>query len=189
MHPPRPRALLPMVCAGLLLLGVTGCATTTNARQHLLERSVAYVAYQLPPEQVLDAARALLQERGYTILETRDPRYVRTSWKAKFDETLDMGAVRERQLVVARELADGRFTLNAYRISYTTIGRTAPHPISAKNETTGEQRMTQGDPLSYVEPVLVRDLELEWEILSRVSPAIAHELESQVDQYLASASK
>ncbi|HEX8440246.1 hypothetical protein [Archangium sp.] len=179
---PRTRALLPVVLLGLLLLGVTGCATE---RKHLLERSAAYVAYRLPSEQLLEVARELLKERGYLILPSTDPQYVRTSWRAKFDESLDIGAVRERHFVMGKQLDDGRFVLNAYRISYTTIGRTAPHPASFRtNETTGVQKMIQGDPLSYVRPTLVRDLELEWQILSRVAPSVARELESQVDQYL-----
>ena len=80
--------------------------------------------------------------------------------------------------------------LTAYRLGYTTIGRTAPHPSEPHaNETTGVQRMVKGDPLSYARPALARDLELEWQILARVSPSIAHELETQVDEYLGTPSK
>jgi hypothetical protein len=186
---PRTRSLLPVVLLGLLLLGVTGCATE---RQHLLERSAAYVAYRLPSEQVLEVTRELLKERGYLILESRDPNYVRTSWRVKFDESLDVGAVRERHFIMGKQLGDGRFMLNAYRATYTTIGRTAPHPAEPQknnDESSGVQRMVKGDPLSYASPVIVRDLELEWEILSRVAPSVAHELESQVDEYLATGSK
>jgi hypothetical protein len=115
---------------------------------------------------------------------------VRTSWKARFDESLDIGGVRERQFVLSKQLADGRVVLNAYRATYTTIGRTAPHPTSPRtDEKTGIQMNVKGDPLSYARPVLIRDLELEWEILSRVSPAVARELETQVDEYLATESK
>jgi hypothetical protein len=187
----RIRALFPTLLLGLLLLGATGCATTTTpTRQGLLERSAAYVTYQLPSEQLLEAARDLLKERGYLILESRDPNYVRTSWKTKFDESLDIGGVRERQFVLSKQLADGRVVLNAYRATYTTIGRTAAHPISPRtDEKTGIQMNVKGDPLSYARPVIVRDLELEWEILSRVSPAVARELETQVDEYLATESK
>ena len=111
---------------------------------------------------------------------------MRTSWQVRFDESLDIGAVRERHFVMGKQLDDGRFVLNAYRITYTTIGRTAAHPASFHtDEKTGVQRMVKGDPLSYVRPVLVRDLELEWQLLSRVAPSVARELESQVDQYLA----
>lgn len=179
---PRTRTLAPGVLLGLLLLGVTGCATE---RQHLLERSAAQVAYRLPSEQLLDASREILKEQGYLILESRDPNYVRTSWRVKFDESLDMGAVRERSFVMVKPLDDGRIVLNAYRLTYTTVGRTEPHPVSFRtNEKTGVQMMTKGDAFSNARPVLLRDLELEWQILSRVAPAVAHELESQVDQYL-----
>ncbi|WP_257454187.1 hypothetical protein [Archangium lipolyticum] len=185
---PRVPALLPVVFLGLLLLGVTGCA---SERQHLLERSATYVAYRLPAEQVLDVAREILKERGYVIIESTDPLYVRTAWRVKFDDSLDIGALRERQFIMGKQLDDGRFVLNAYRFSYTTIGRTEPHPITPeKDESTGSyKRMAKGDPLSHASPVLVRDLELEWQILSRVSPSVARELESQVDEYLASSGR
>jgi hypothetical protein len=184
---PRIRALFLVVLLGLLLLGLTGCATE---RQSLLERSASYVAYRLPPEQVLDAAREILKERGYLILESRDPNYVRTSWKVTFDDTLDVGGVRERRFVMGKRLDDGRFVVNAYRLTYTTIGRTAPHPSSPRtDEKTGIQQNVKGDPLSNARPVLTRDLELEWQILSRVSPSTAHELETQVEEYIATESK
>lgn len=198
MHASQRASALPRIpvspLAGLLglwlLVGV-GCATTSSTeRQHLLERSAAQVAYRLPPEQVMGAAREILKERGYDIAMSADPLYVRTAWLAKFDETLDTAAVRERHFVVGTQLDDGRLVLTAYRLSHTTIGRTAPHPASShKDEVTGMQLMFQGDPLSYARPVLVRDLGLEWQILSRVSPAVAHELESQADRYLATASR
>ncbi|MCY1078566.1 hypothetical protein [Archangium lansingense] len=195
MHPPRwlsveahIRALLPLTLLGLLLLGVTGCAT--SKRQDLLELSATYVAYRLPPEQLLESARDILQERGYVILPSTDPNYVRTTWRVKFDDSLDIGALRERQFVMAKQLDDGRFVLNAYRLTYTTIGRTAPHPATfGANDTSGVQKMVKGDPLSNARPVLIRDRELEWQILSRVAPSIAHELESQVDEYLGTESK
>jgi hypothetical protein len=184
---PRARALLRMVLLGGLILAGMGCATE---RQHLLERSAAHVSYSLPSEQILGVTRELLKERGYLILESRHPLYVRTSWRAKFDESLDIGASRERHLVMVKQLDDGRFVLNAYRLSYITIGRTAPHPTAPSNsDGTGAQRMAKGDPLSYAPPELDRDLELEWQILSRLSPAVARELESQVDQYLTTGSR
>lgn len=184
----RTRALFPVVLLGLLVLGLTGCATTP--RKQLLERSAAYVAYSLPSEQVLQAAREVLEERGYLIQVSRDPNYLRTDWRTKFDDSLDAGSLRERQFVVGKELEDGRYMVNAYRLTYTTIGRTAPHPASFRtNEQTGQQRMVKGDPLSNARPALTRDLELEWEILSRLSPSVAHELENQVDQYLGTESK
>lgn len=194
MHAPRrlseelrTRALFPVVLLGLLLLGVTGCATP---RKQLIERSAAYVAYSLPSEKVLEAAREVLKERGYLILESKDPNYVRTDWRTKFDDSLDAGALRERHFVVGKEIEDGRYVLTAYRLTYTTIGRTAPHPASYRtNEATGVQRMVKGDPLSNARPALARDLELEWQILSRVSPSIARELETQVDEYLGTGAK
>ncbi|HEX5751816.1 MAG TPA: hypothetical protein VFZ09_36690 [Archangium sp.] len=89
-----------------------------------------------------------------------------------------------------KELADGRVVVNAFRASYTTIGRTAPHPGSTQTDAkTGYQMTYDGDPMSYVRPEIVRDLELEWQILSRVSPSAARELETQVDEYLAEQSK
>jgi hypothetical protein len=115
---------------------------------------------------------------------------VRTTWETKFDESLDVGGVRERHFVVGKQLEDGRYVLNAYRLTHTTIGRTAPHPTSfMTDEKTGVQPMVKGDPLTHARPVLVRDLELEWQLLSRVAPSVTRELEAQADQYLATGSK
>ena len=181
------RTLLLAVLLGLGLLWGTGCATE---RQQLLERGAAQVAYRLPPERLLDVARDLLQEDGFQLLESTDPNYVRTGWRSKFDETADIGTLRERHLVMSQWLEDGRCVLTAYRVTYTTIGRTEPHPASTHvNEQTGEQRMIRGDPMSAVRPVVERDLSLEWRILARVSPATAQALETQVDAYLASGAK
>ena len=52
---------------GTLLAVGTGCATTSEERRVLLERTSAEVAYALPPEQVMDAAKAVLEERGYEL--------------------------------------------------------------------------------------------------------------------------
>jgi hypothetical protein len=184
---PRTRTLLPGVLLGLWLLGVTGCA---SERQRLLERGAAHVTYRLPSEQLLDVARELLKEDGFLILESTDPNYVRTDWRVKFDDTLDIGALKERHLVMSKQLEDGRCVLAAYRMTYTTIGRTEPHPASyMTNDKTGMQRMVRGDPLSYARPVLERDLALEWRVLSRVSPSVAHELEAQADAYLGSGAR
>jgi hypothetical protein len=166
------------------LMWGAGCATPE--RQRLLERGASYVAYRLPSEQILDVARKLLEDDGYSIALSTDPLYVRTTWRVKFDDTLDIGGLRERHFVMAKRLDDGRFVVNAYRMSVTSVGRTAPHPVSSHvDEKSGTQRMTQGDPMSPGGPVLTRDLDLEWRILSRLSPSTARELESQVDDYLA----
>ncbi len=134
MHSPRrlsewkrTHALFPVALLGWLLLGVAGCATE---RQGLLERSAAYVAYRLPSEQVLDMARELLEERGYTLVPSTDPLYVRTAWKVSIDQSLDVGGVMERRFIMGKQLDDGRFVLNAYRLTHTTIGRTSAHPAS-----------------------------------------------------------
>ncbi|WP_434383305.1 hypothetical protein [Melittangium boletus] len=181
---PRSRASMGWVSLGCVLVWLAGCATMD--RQQLLERGAAAITYRLPPERLLEVARELLLEEGYALVPSTDPLYVRTAWRVKFDDTLDIGGLRQRHFVLVKRLDEGLCTVNVYRMSSTSVGRTAPHPVSSHvDEKTGTQKMTQGDPMSPGRPVLERDLELEWRLLSRLSPATAHALESQVDVYLA----
>ncbi|MBN1204603.1 MAG: hypothetical protein JXB05_06735 [Myxococcaceae bacterium] len=170
-----------------LLLGA-GCATT-NERRVLLERASAEVAYALPPEQVMDAARAVLKDRGYLLAPSRSPHTLRTLWKIAGD--FDMTARWSLLLVTCQQRADGRFILLTQQATYVTGGRTAPHPGSASSVSGGVKRGNEGttnyyagDPYSSAKPVFSRALDIEWEILQRLDPQTAAEMEEQVDIYL-----
>lgn len=66
-----------MAMVGALLM--TGCAG--SPRKTLLERTSSYVVYDLPAQQVMDAAEKVLGARGYALLPSTDPLFLHTPWK------------------------------------------------------------------------------------------------------------
>lgn len=186
------KKLLVRVLAAGLLWGCVGCATTPT-RQALLESTAEHVLYRLPPARVMEAARDIVDERGYLLLPSNTPNYLRTQWK--IDGNLDVGARWSRYLVQVHPLPDGQVAVRAYAIKYTTIGRTAAHPgfgagrkeqRGRKGQETGATDGTYvaGDPMSAAKPTVLRASELEWAILERLNPRFAVRTKAQVDQYL-----
>jgi hypothetical protein len=180
---------------GLLPLVVAGCATTASTppapdRAELLARASGQVLYRRPPEEVLEAARAVLNEHGYTVLPSSDPYYVRTGWKVEGNP--DISSRWSRLLLQGRRLADGRFMLRAFEQVNTTVGRAPAHPsLGGGNRDAnrgGEGANTnyvQGEALSAAPVVTRRNASMEWEVLSRLEPRFARTVERQVDVYVA----
>jgi hypothetical protein len=184
------RCWLAMGMSAFLVLGA-GCATSQDARRTLLERTSAEVVYNLPGKQVMDAARAVLDEQGYVLAPGGGPTSIRTQWK--IDGDLDHLTRWSKVLVIGEQRADGRFVVRAQEVRWVTGGRTASHPGTASSVSGGGKRgsdgatnYVQGEPYSAAKPVFRRALDLEWEILKHLEPQFAANVEKQVDLYLAS---
>ncbi len=183
---------------GCLSLVAMGCATTARPvttpaqqRQVLLERTVEQVAYVRPPEEVMAELQTLLNERGYTVLASADPLYVRTGWKVVGD--FDFASRWSRVLVQGRTLENGRFIVRAYEQVNSTVGRAASHPsLGAAGRAGGSSRGGEastnyavGEALSMAPVVTRRSTELEWALLSRLEPQFTRAVELQVDVFVA----
>ena len=176
--------------SALLVLG-TGCATTGSDRRVLLERASAEIAYEQPARVVMDAAKAVLSDHGYVLAPSRGTNALRTQWK--IDGDMEMTARWSMVLIVGQYRADGRFIVRAEQVLWVTGGRTASHPGMASSVSGGGKRASDGatnyvlgEPFSPAKPVFSRALNLEWEVLQRVEPRFASEVEKQVDIYLSS---
>ncbi len=184
-----------------LLFAAPGCAIKQDPRTSLLEGTSSHAVYKLPPETLASTLRSVLVEQGYELLPTRDPLYVKTTWK--IDGSLDMGARWARVLVQLHKLDNGRTTVRAYRMIYMTNGRAASHPGSFAGQKESKDAGSAGggsaggaggaaqsgsyvlgEPLSPTKPNLVRAADIEWALLGRVSPQMAGFLEKRVDTYL-----
>ncbi|WP_163994336.1 hypothetical protein [Pyxidicoccus caerfyrddinensis] len=195
------RRLVLLVAVGLVL-GASGCATTRDPRQELLEGTGSHAVYKLPPEALLTASREILSERGYRLLPSSDPLYVHTSWK--IEGSIEIGASWSRMLVQAVRLENGRTMVRAYRMAYTTNGLAPSHPGSFAGTREGKEGGSEGggsksnagssgqagsyvmgEPMSPTKPHLYRAGDFEWALLARVSPEMASYLERRVDAYLA----
>ncbi|MFP2911652.1 hypothetical protein ACLESD_42825 [Pyxidicoccus sp. 3LFB2] len=181
----------PWLVAVVGALLMTGCAS--SPRKTLLERTSSYVVYDLPAQQVMDAAEELLGERGYALLPSTDPLFLHTPWKVTGN--FDVWSAWSRRYIEGRKLPDGRFVVRAYEMAANTPARTQLLPgfASTAPATPDEQPNTTPTVLLAVEPVLGRsarpvirrDLELEWAIMERVNPDFAGRVKAQVDVYLA----
>jgi hypothetical protein len=173
----------------LLALG-SGCAASQEARRDLLERTSAEVAYKLPAEQVMDAARAVLDEQGYVLSPGGGPHSLKTQWK--LDGDLDTLTRWSKVLVIGQYREDGRFVVRTQQVTWVTGGRTASHPSMGGQARNGDKRgndgggtnSVQGDPYGSAKPVFRRALDVEWAILQRLEPQFAAHVEQQVDLYL-----
>lgn len=184
------RCWLTVGMSAFLVLGA-GCAASQDARRILLERTSAEVAYNLPARQVMDAARAVLDEQGYVLAPGGGPTSIRTQWKLIGD--LDTLTRWSKVLVVGQHRADGRFAVRAQQVLWVTGGRAASHPGMAssvsgagKRGSEGATNYVPGEPYSPAKPLFRRALDLEWTILQRLDPQFAANVEKQVDLYLAS---
>lgn len=119
------RCWLALGVGAFLVLG-TGCATTNHERQVLLERVTTEVVYNMPPKQVMDAARAVLDERGYLPAPGGSLNSVYTQWK--IDGDLDHLARWSKVLVIGEQRSDGRYVVRAQQVTWVTPGRADSHP-------------------------------------------------------------
>jgi hypothetical protein len=184
------RRWLAMGVGALLFMGA-GCATTHDARRELLARASAEVAYDVPPKELLEAARAVLSDQGYVLAPSRSSLALRTLWK--IDGNPDFASRWSLVLVMVEQRADGRCVVRTQQATHTTVGRAASHPSFSGGQADGKNgkeggstSYVAGEPLSAAKPVFSRALDLEWEILTRVAPRFAANVEKQVDIYLAS---
>ncbi len=184
------RCWLAMGVGALLALG-TGCATTNNERRVLLERVSSEVAYKLPPQQVMAAARAVLDERGYDPAPGGSLYSVRTS--VKIDGDYDTLTRWSKVLVIGQQRSDGRIMVRAEQVTWVTPGRAPSHPGIAnsvngpgKHGSEATSNYILGEPFSPAKPVFSRAFDIEWAILQHLEPRFAAQVEQQVDLYLAS---
>lgn len=180
------RCGLVLSVSALLVLSA-GCATTGNERRTLLERASAEIAYEQPARIVMDAAKDVLRDHGYVLAPSLGQNALRTQWKINGD--METTARWSKVLIVGKYRTDGRFIVRAEQVVWATGGRTASHPSIANGDAgkRGSDSATNyvpGEVYSPAKPVFSRALDLEWEILQRVEPRFANEVEKQVDIYL-----
>ncbi|MFL5346746.1 MAG: hypothetical protein ACJ8AT_18345 [Hyalangium sp.] len=184
------RCRLALAVGALLVLG-TGCSTTNAERRVLLARVSSEVAYNLPPQQVMDAARAVLDERGYEPDPGSSPNAVNT--RVKVDGDYDTLTRWSKVLVIGQQRSDGRFVVRTQQVTWVTPGRAASHPGMAssvgnpgKHGSDGTTNYVAGEAISPAKPVFSRAFDIEWDILQHLEPRFAAQVEKQVDIYLAS---
>jgi len=189
---------------GFVSLAATGCATApraltfteADARRLVLERTASEVTYLRSPDEVMTAARAVLEEQGYHLQLTTDPNYVRTEWKV--DGSAELAVHMSQYLVLGKQLEDGRFAVRVHErvlahggqiLQPPSAAPTLPRPMAAMVHTPirggNGLALYTGTPLALGTPMTRRAPWLEWAILSRLEPTFTTAVAHQVDVYLA----
>lgn len=183
---PRRRGLLSLALALL----ASACAGPSLERR--LEQEAARFVYVAPAPRVMAQARALLEERGYTVRADPTGRPVlSTPWKQLVSANGMASQVR-RYLVAGKELGQGRMLVRIYSLTYTTVGTADAHPGlgSRSGRQTGDGSSgggrtgfsVAGEGVSAAKGWQQRDLALEWRLFERLEPELAQVLRQEAAQ-------
>jgi hypothetical protein len=166
----------------------TGCAgSMTDRLQHA--RTSTYVFHHPAPD-VESAARQLLKDGGFEVLDADRPGIVRTEWRAVIDDE-QFATEYERYIIVVQRLTREHCRVAALKVSLATLGMETEHPhsVTGKGGTgTNVNTVNYGkgkSPLLIGSPTARRDLDLEWRLIAREEPAGARLVQSQIAWLLA----
>ena len=163
----------------------TGCARSMTDLQRA--RTSAYVFHHPAPD-VESAARKLLKDGGFVVLDADRPGIVRTKWRAVLDDE-QFATAYERYIIVVQRLTREHCRVAALKVSLATLGMETAHPHSVGNgKDTNVNTVTYGkgkSPLLIGEPTARRDLDLEWTLIAREEPEGARLVRSQIEWQLA----
>ncbi len=141
-----------------ILAMVSGCAAmrAARARQDSLRASMSNLSLAAPPDQVLNAVRVVLVERGFAPKDV-GLGVVETDWKYSSSSN-NTGSSSEswKYVVTAIQLGEGT-------------------KLTVMKNSQASQASTTGYASS---PTSARDYELELEVLRKVDPATADKIES-----------
>ncbi len=198
MHPSRTTLWL-----GAVVL-VSGCATVQ--RENFARDRAAEISYAKPVAEVWPEVVALLSEKGFHSKQDPDSFTLETEWKV-WNPSSRMTAQYAKYVAIARTLPNQRVIVRFYRNTKSAEGveqtaqrnvdwgvsRTlgggggaaeatadgAPTPASAivQQDDEGRSSVRIGVANSFEQ----RDLDLEWELLSRIDPASAAQIRRMAD--------
>lgn len=164
----------------------TGCAASLDPARLKHERTSAYVFHHPAPD-VESAARKLLKEGGFVLLDADRPGIVRTKWRAIMDDE-QFATAYERYIVVVQRLTNEHCRVGALKLSLATLGMETMHPTSYSGKDGNMNTVHYGkgkSPLLIGSPTAQRDLDLEWSLITRKEPEGARLVQSQIAWQLA----
>jgi hypothetical protein len=171
-----------LLALGLLLL--QGCATTGAPLKQPLRDEMArsfagnYV-YDLPIEEVWPHVKAALSEDGYTPREAADEFVIVTDWRERMDASITAG-VFSRVMVQGERLEADRCIIRAMRHEALSDA----DDIQGGGRQAMTRRQSQGlgqlrQRIKTDRQHAARDLGLEWNLLQRIRPEIAKQIEAE----------
>ena len=185
----RAMRALSLAAAACIAPLAAGCAAPT-AREVLMNHYTAAYVYHHPTAQVKAHVRRLLEKRGFQVMPIAQGEAVRTEWKLLIG-TEEIATVKERYYVVVHRLTQEHSRVMAARLEYSTLSMESYHPtVPLRRDQDGSKLNTRSDAksgkaLQFAKPRVIRDFHLEWDLIRRVDPERARQIEATVDQALA----
>ena len=185
------RCLLPSLAAALLLAAVAGCATAPPRAAAIDRHASAYI-YHHPKDDVIAALQRMLEDRGFEVMPVMQGNAVKTEWRGLIGSD-QVGTVQERYVIIVYPLTKQHSRITAMRLQRSTMGMEAWHPLSrVDSDPTGKNgnnaSPTEGlVPLPMGKPLAKRALDIEWELIRRLDPVRARQIEAMVDYRLTQA--
>jgi hypothetical protein len=169
MKPLKPSTALMLLAA--VALAATGCAA--RQREAYIQDKAHEHVYRAPLAQVWPHARALLQEKGYSLREAPGGFEAQTEW-LQTSAASSLGTTFQRYLVRGRERGPGLSSVEFYKM--------------VRSESRGADNVDEhggrggGMATTAASNQSVLDLEMEWELLQRVDPEAAKAYQAEADQ-------
>ncbi len=156
----------------LVLLAVTalaaGCAA--SRREAYIQDKARQYVYRKPIAEVWPQVRMLLKEKDLPLREAPRAYEISTDWH-QVGAPSTLGTNYVRYLVRGKQPSPVLSTVEIFKQNRTEAG---PGPVDAR---TGQRREIGTDTTN-----LVRDTELEWELLQRVDPEGAKALREEAEK-------
>lgn len=181
--------LVPVAAAGLIALGVAGCAGRP-VRDVLIDQHAAAYVFHHPREEVLAALQRMLEQRGFEVLPLSRGEALVTEWML-LTGTERIATAYEKLFVVVRRLTPEHSRVTALRMQLSTVGMETYHPTVQAHEdgdggkTSASRQVNDGNyPLQWGKPYVRRALDVEWALIRRLDPARARQIETAVKRQL-----
>ena len=168
MKLPKPSTAL-MLLAALAL--TSGCAA--RQREAFVHDKAHEHVYRAPLAEVWPHARALLQEKGYSLMEAKGGFEAQTEW-LQTSGASSLGTTFQRYLMRGRERGPGQSSVEFYKM-VRSESRGADN-VDENGGRGGGMNTAQASNQSIL------DLEMEWELLQRVDPEAAKAYQAEAEQ-------
>ncbi len=155
-----------VVALALMFLGGCAAMRASQARQASLQNSMSNLTLSNSPDQVLKIARMVLVERGFAPKDIGEG-IIETDWKHASDRSYETGSSSSQSW---------KYTVTAMSMGE---GETASTRLVVMQNG---QSQSSGTTSSTSKPSTMRDYQLELEILRRLDPSAATNIEVEAER-------
>jgi len=156
------------------VLLLTGCAGLQ--REGFIHEQAGDFIYDVPVEQVWPHVLTLIEEQGFSFREDRSRHLLTTEWREEMSSS-SIAASFTRYLVEAVKLDASHTRVRVFRNSMSMSG--GPGVVEGRRYAEAARNYANAPASGRLarSATGTRDLRMEWELLQRVSPTDAAELQ------------